>query len=306
MSHATISISELADLLRDPACVILDTRPSAAYVGWQLNDEARGGHIPGSVNFPLAWIIKYSCEQLNPILQSQGATPDKSIVIYGYRDDRNSLMIDWLRILGFANIIILESGLEEWAADFSLPMEYLPNYEKLVHAQWVDDCFFSRNNLHSQSEKAMLFEVISDGIENYKAGHIPGALPMDLSLFENAPDWNLCRDEDLLEALLSLGIASDTLVVLYGKDPMAAARAAYILLYAGVEDVRILDGGFDAWKSFGGSIEVEVQQPTPIKSFGYEVPVRPNLLIGIDQTKSIIKEDNGVLVSVRSWAEFTG
>ena len=43
------------------------------------------------------------------------------------------------------------------------------------------------------------------------------------------------------------GIRHDTTVILYGRNTMAAARAAHLMMYAGVEDVRLLDGGLDAW-----------------------------------------------------------
>ena len=35
---------------------IVDVRPLAAYNGWRRNGEARGGHIPGAVAFPAAWL----------------------------------------------------------------------------------------------------------------------------------------------------------------------------------------------------------------------------------------------------------
>lgn len=38
---------------------------------------------------------------------------------------------------------------------------------------------------------------------------------------------------------------------------ITATRAAAILMYAGVEDVRLLDGGFGAWVSAGYEIEME-------------------------------------------------
>lgn len=36
-------------------------------------------------------------------------------------------------------------------------------------------------------------------------------------------------------------------VVLYGRTTLAAARAAHLMLYAGVRDVRLLDGGWCEW-----------------------------------------------------------
>jgi len=52
----TISTTELRDRLEDPTLTIVDVRPLAAYNGWRLEDEPRGGHIPGATAFPADWL----------------------------------------------------------------------------------------------------------------------------------------------------------------------------------------------------------------------------------------------------------
>lgn len=51
-------------------------------------------------------------------------------------------------------------------------------------------------------------------------------------------------DAQLKAMLAKHGIRHDTTVILYGRDVYAAARVAQIMLYAGVKDVRLLDGGW--------------------------------------------------------------
>ena len=53
---STISTTELRDRLDDPNLTIVDVRTLAAYNGWRRNGEARGGHLPGAVAFPAAWL----------------------------------------------------------------------------------------------------------------------------------------------------------------------------------------------------------------------------------------------------------
>ncbi len=300
MNLEKISTSDVSQMLNDPNVAILDARPSAAYNGWPLMGEARGGHIPGAINFPLAWVEKFPDDQLKSILVSNGVLTEKRIVIYAYRPSDCSSLADWLKTVGFMDISLLSTGLAEWAADPNLPLDYLPNFEKLVHPQWLDE-FVPKSNQHHA-----LFEVSGDGKQAYVDGHIPGALHFDLGLVEVQPNWNICADDELLRVILSLGVSADTMAVLYGKDPMAAFRAANILHYAGVDDVRILDGGYDVWKTFGGKIEVGVQQPTPIMPFGGDFPGRSDCLIGIEETRSILSKKNSELVSVRSWDEYIG
>ena len=295
-----LSSSDVLQMLNDPRVVILDARPSAAFNGWPLMGEDRGGHIPGAINMPLAWVGKYGDDQLKSVLTSNGVLAHKRIVICAFRAEDCIFMAEWLISFGFGDVAVLSVGMAEWAADQNLPLDYVPNFEKLVHAQWLDAVVRKPNPAH------LLFEVSQERFAAYKAGHIPGALHLDLGRVEEQPDWNVCADDELLDVLLSWGISASKMVVLYGKDPMAAFRAANVLHYAGVDDVRILDGGYDAWKSFGGKIEVGVQQPAPIKEFGSGFPGRPDCLIGIEEARSILSNKNAELVSVRSWDEYLG
>ena len=73
-----------------------------------------------------------------------------------------------------------------------------------------------------------------------------------------AQDGNLLSDDSLQESVRQLGISKDTTVVVYGKGDapiMSACRAVWSLMYAGVKDVRLLNGGFKEWKQVGGSID---------------------------------------------------
>jgi len=306
MRIGNISTPELSANLGNPEFILLDIRPSAAYNGWKLKDEARGGHIHGAVSFPLSWINDLSSSNLKALLPSKGVVPEKTIVIYGYKLDNCSKMASMLRDIGIRNILIYEAGLQEWAADSGLPMEYLTNYEKLVYPEWVENLISDRMPKDSSDRKQSIFEISWRGFDKYKAGHIPGAFYFDLGSIESAPSWNIHADEDLLDSLLAQGIAYDSLIVLYGRNPMAVARAASVLMYAGVEDVKILDGGFDAWLNAGYAVETKVQRPIPVEDFGRNIPGHPEYIIDIETTKALLADDQGVLVCARSWDEFIG
>jgi thiosulfate/3-mercaptopyruvate sulfurtransferase len=87
---------------------------------------------------------------------------------------------------------------------------------------------------------------------------------------------------------------------------MAATRAALILSYAGVRDVRILDGGYDRWVHAGNPVETAIRHPRSVSNFGVEIPRRPELIVDIDEAKSILAADDAVLVSARSSHEQSG
>ncbi|MGB7873749.1 MAG: rhodanese-like domain-containing protein [Anaerolineales bacterium] len=294
----TIPAEKLSANLNNPEFVLVDIRPSAAYNGWRLRDEARGGHIRGAVSFPVSWVKDLSTPELKTLLQSKGVLSEKTVVLYGYHGDDCSTLAGLLRDFSQQRIFVYEAGIQEWAADPSLPMDHLANYQHLVYPEWVQR-YISEGN-------PGLFEVSHEGFEAYQAGHIPGAVQFDLASIECEPNWNICSNGELLKLLLSLGITHKSLIVLYGRNTMAAARAANVLMYAGVEDVRLLDGGIDAWTKAGHPLESGVQQPVPVEAFGRNIPAHPEYILDMDGAKALLADDQGLLVSVRSWDEYIG
>jgi molybdopterin synthase sulfurtransferase len=152
-----------------------------------------------------------------------------------------------------------------------------------------------------------LFEVGCDTRAAYQAGHIPGAGYIDTNRFERLPLWNKVSDQALLALLLEHGIAHDTTVILYGRNSLAAARAAHLMLYAGVADVRLLDGGLEGWLRMGRILEQGAPPaPPPAASFGADFPARPDFLIGSAEVRELLRQPDGALVSIRTWQEHVG
>ena len=209
-----------------------------------------------------------------------------------------------------------------WAADERLPMAHLARYEKLVHPHWVERLLSGNEPQCYTGNGFALFHVNSGSPQEYAAGHLPGALYLDTNVLESSADWNRRSPAELEAALKAHGITYDKTIVLYGRetpaDPhgkqvqgngegqIAAARAAAILMYAGVRDVRLLDGGYNAWLSAGYEAETKEYHPCPVPAFGIEVPSRPDYFIDLDEAKALLADPNGLLVSVRSWDEFIG
>ncbi|MYN03037.1 sulfurtransferase [Pseudoduganella sp. DS3] len=152
-----------------------------------------------------------------------------------------------------------------------------------------------------------LFEVGCDSGAAYLAGHIPGAAYIDTNRLERQPLWNKVSDEALLALLLENGIGHDTTVILYGRNSLAAARAAHLMLYAGVADVRLLDGGLDGWLRAGHALQQGAPAPVPpAAAFGAAFPARPDFLIDTAQARELLQQADGALVSIRTWQEHVG
>lgn len=153
-----------------------------------------------------------------------------------------------------------------------------------------------------------LFEVGCDGLELFEQAHIPGAGYVDTCLIEREPLWNKVSDDALLALLLERGVRHNTTVVLYGRNNLAAARLAHLLLYAGVGDVRLLDGGFPLWQAGGHACEQGGQRApfAAAASFGGAFPAHPEYMVDIVQVRALLAQSRGALASIRTEAEFMG
>src|SRR5438552_13686908 len=80
---ATIPLVELAARLDDPDLTIVDVRSLAGYNGWRLGDEARGGHVPGAVAFPAAWLETVDGPEIDRLLAGKRITAGRDIAVYG-------------------------------------------------------------------------------------------------------------------------------------------------------------------------------------------------------------------------------
>ena len=151
-------------------------------------------------------------------------------------------------------------------------------------------------------------EVADD--KAYTEGHISGAFHMNTDSIESEEFWNIRTPEEITELMKKYGITKDTTVITYGNTPVIAAddRVAMTLLWAGVENVKNLSGGIDAWKNAGYELETTVNEPKATdKDFGVTIPAHPEYILSIDQVKDKLKNDkNFKLVSIRSRDEFEG
>ena len=94
----------------------------------------------------------------------------------------------------------------------------------------------------------------------YQAGHIPGAAFFDHEKFSDAEsdyEYMLASDNILEAAIGEIGISNQNEVIVYASNGIlaTATRAWWLLRYAGVQNIRVLNGGLAAWKAAGGKVE---------------------------------------------------
>jgi molybdopterin synthase sulfurtransferase len=320
---ASIDLATLRERRVDPATLVVDVRPLRFFNGWRQGDDARGGHIPDAVSYPLEWLDSVDAPELARLLGEKGLDQVSAIVVYGTgAGDARRFAAFLESSLPGAEVAIFARGFGAWAADPSLPIEKLPRHEQLVHVDWLSELLAGGSPEAAPTGRYLLFHVNFGVPEEYEENHLPGALYLDTNLLESAADWNRRSPSELEQAVRALGITSDTTVILYGRDTegeanekwpgrragqIAATRALMILRYAGVDDLRLLDGGYDWWVRAGHPLETVIREPSPVEAFGVDVPLRPSVIVDLTEAKQILADREGAaLVSVRTWREHIG
>lgn len=153
------------------------------------------------------------------------------------------------------------------------------------------------------------YDVTRDDIRPaVETAHVPGAIYVDVTTeFAGPPSAAAGRrplpDLAVLEHdARRWGIAADSVVVLYDENKnVQAARAWWVLRWAGVKEVRLLDGGFDAWVAAGLPVTKEVHTPPTgsVRLTGGHLPV-----IDADASAALARES--VLVDARGADAYAG
>jgi thiosulfate/3-mercaptopyruvate sulfurtransferase len=147
-----------------------------------------------------------------------------------------------------------------------------------------------------------------DGRPSFVAGHLPGAVYVDLDTELASPPSPEAGRHPLptLDALRASAVrwglrAGQKVVVYDDAGGTSAARAWWLLRWGGVSSVRILDGGLRAWIEAGGGLERgEVAVPPgDVTLTGGRLPI-----IGIDEVAWWPKR--GALLDARAGERFRG
>ncbi|MEJ2758063.1 MAG: rhodanese-like domain-containing protein [Anaerolineales bacterium] len=129
--------------------------------------------------------------------------------------------------------------------------------------------------------------------EQYLAGHIPGAAFLDHDLFTDldSPYQNmLASDEDLADQTGRIGIANDSVVILYATGILASVtRAWWMLRYVGVENVRVLNGGLAAWQQAGGVLKQGEKFYPPAQ---FEAAFSPEMFASKEEVQAAIDQSS--------------
>jgi len=183
----------------------------------------------------------------------------------------------------------------------SVPLDPSAKFAEYAHPEVL----VSTEWLAANKDLPGLIVVESDeDVLLYETGHIPGAVKIDWHTDLNDPVTRDYVDGEGFAKLLSRsGISRDTTVVIYGdKSNWWASYALWVFKLFGHEDVRLLDGGRDAWIAEGRELTREATAVTPAE---YPVVVRDDSKIRAFRD-DVLKHFGNPLIDVRSGVEYSG
>ncbi len=281
--------------------VAIDTRQSAFYNGWPQRPGGAQGHEAGALNLSASWLSRMDDNALRTWAQRHAITRSTPLALYGDKAD-TSAIAGRLDAAGFSSLHLLSDALTQ-----PQRLQKLAHVEQMVYPAWISALQKGEPVAGKPAGNWKIAEVGWGKPKLYLLGHIPGADYIDTNEVEQEPLWNTVTPEQLRAMLAKHGIRHDTTVILYGRHVYAAARVAQILLYAGVRDVRLLDGGWQSWAD--ANLPVARGFPpeiTPAADFGAPIPAQPQFMVDTAQARQLLRRSDASLVSIRSWPEFIG
>jgi thiosulfate/3-mercaptopyruvate sulfurtransferase len=147
--------------------------------------------------------------------------------------------------------------------------------------------------------------VISAGPKaDYDKQHITGSVNVPYNLFDKTGpiEGLLIADAEIAKMLGERGISESNTIVVYDEfDGRYAARIYFLLRYLGAKNVKILDGGLNAWKAGRKPI---TRNPTNITKKTFAAATNRNMIITAQEVAG--SRPKMVLVDSRAVGEFQG
>lgn len=129
--------------------------------------------------------------------------------------------------------------------------------------------------------------------EKYAEAHIPNAAFFDHQQFSDPNSdymYMVLPEKDLATQIGKIGISEDVEVIFYSSNRLVnATRAWWVLRYAGHDNVRVLNGGLEAWQAAGGDIEVGTKH---YEASHFECKLRPEMFASKDDVLVAMNDEN--------------
>ncbi|MDO4928881.1 MAG: sulfurtransferase [Corynebacterium sp.] len=184
----------------------------------------------------------------------------------------------------------------------TIPFDPHPDFQEYAHPEALVSASWLSARLGTPGLKVV--ESDEDTLL-YDIGHIPGAVRIDWLNDLNDPNTRDYIDGESFAKLMDAkGIARDDTVVIYGdKNNWWAAFTFWIFTLFGHKDVRLLNGGRDAWITEERDTSFTVPN---YPATGYPIIERNDAASRIFASELLENLNNQTLIDVRDEANFAG
>jgi thiosulfate/3-mercaptopyruvate sulfurtransferase len=161
------------------------------------------------------------------------------------------------------------------------------------------------NRLRKLKNRIILIDTRT--FSEYKNGHIPGAVNIDLfqlhwfdTTKRGIKDFN--RQTRIL--LSNIGIQKDREIIFYDNvSGTSAARGVWLVLYFSHKMVKMLDGGFEGWRKADYPVEFK---SNPLIYSKFKGKIDKNIISTAEDIEKSLKNKNVIILDARSQEEFNG
>ena len=233
----------LHEKIKDNSIRIVDVRREQEY---------QQGHIPNSINLPLAKLLADdSAESIQKIAQDLGISDETSVAIYDDTFGALSSRVVWaLQYIGHKDAKLLDVTFSQWKnLGYEISTE-VPDIESATHSVKTNpEILATAEYLEKVKENKNV--VIIDNRErlNYLEQHIPGAINIPYRTL--ATDGKILRTKEGMKNLLkNRGISENAEIITYcGSVGTLSGLAYYALKSIGLPNVKLYVHSFKEWKS---------------------------------------------------------
>jgi thiosulfate/3-mercaptopyruvate sulfurtransferase len=255
---------------------IVDARSRVFYDGDREGgpkDHRVKGHIPGALNAPfdeLATASSHlkSSSELASIFDKAGVKPGDTVIGYCHVGEQATAMLFAARTLGH-RVVLYDGSFADWV-QHDLPLE-VPNASAFQsrNGSSRDQLVVTPATLAQHLHDPDLVVLQVGTKETYDSGHIPGARFLDWMDFHTMDPkpgeltLEMPSPEALHDALEKAGVSDNSHVVIYASDGYWSPSTRIVLTfdYAGLQNVRYLDGGLKEWVAAGNPVSKDAPLP---------------------------------------------
>ncbi|MFP4371013.1 MAG: sulfurtransferase [Halanaerobium sp.] len=178
--------------------------------------------------------------------------------------------------------------------------EEFENPELLISAEELNQ------KLEAEEDNLKIIDVRNSA--KYLLGHIPGSVNMWGNDFSNPEGWIdglIAEPKAFSDIAQEKGINNDSEIVVYDdSDSIWAARLWWIFRVYDHQDIKVLEGGFDAWKE--KDFETKMLPFNPEKGDFEVEDVNNDWIVNTDTIAENLEDDDFIVLDTRTEAEYLG